>query len=326
MREVIDMASIRKSTVSGLPAYELTAGGYRAYVCPELGGNCLRLTHLATGAEILRTPVSQEAALKSPYVYGTPFLFPPNRVLNGVYEFEGRRYELPLNGDNGRNHLHGVIARSEFEVISLSAEADSACIEMQFTADEAHPYITFPHFFRVTLTLTLNETGLSHHIAIVNDGETNMPMGTGFHTTLNAPFLPDGKEEDCVFTLGVGREWLLGELAVPTGETRETSAFQEALRGEGIVPCAQKLSNLFVRTGPAVLLDRASGRAIEYHTDSALTFWMIYNADSHHKFICPEAQNWINTAANRAEPPSETGFMYLEPHKTFTARTRLCLK
>ena len=321
------MASIRKSSVSNLPSYELTAGGYRAQVCAELGGSCLQLTHLATGAQLLRTPATAEAALKSPFVYGTPFLFPPNRVLNGVYEFECRRYELPLNGDNGKTHLHGLIARSPFEVTALEAGNDSARIRMQFTADAEHPYISFPHDFRVVLTLTLDETGLSHLIEITNDSESNLPMGTGFHTTLNAPFMPDGKEEDCVFSLGVGTEWLLGEMAIPTGEKRETSGIQESLRTEGIVPCAQKLSNLFVRTGPAVLKDKSSGRAIEYHSDSALKFWMIYNADSKQKFICPEAQNWINTAANRADwPAEETGFMYLEPHKTFTARTRLCLK
>ena len=268
------MASIRKSTVSGLPSYELTAGGYRAQVCAALGGSCFQLTHLSTGAEILRTPASSEAALKSPYVYGTPFLFPPNRVLDGVYEFEGRRYELPLNGDNGKTHLHGLIARAPFEVTALETEGDCARIRMEFTADEEKPYITFPHYFRVALTLTLDETGLSHLLEVTNDSETNMPMGTGFHTTLNAPFMPGGKEEDCVFTLGAGTEWLLGEMAIPTGEKRENSDLQEALRGEGIVPCRQKLSNLFVKTGPAVLKDKISGRAIEYHTDSALTFWI----------------------------------------------------
>ena len=319
------MASIKKSSIITLDAYEMTAGGYRAYVCPALGGNCLRLTHIETGAELLRMPACLEDVKINPNVYGTPFLFPPNRIVGAAYDFEGRRYVFPANGDNG-NHIHGLLSRSPFEVVRLETDGDLARIALEFAATKEKPYLSFPHAFRVRLTLTLDADGLSHQVEVFNDSDTNMPCGLGFHTTLRAPFMPDGKEEDCSFTLGAGTEWLLPPSVIPDGRTQETSPLQEALRGEGMIPCTLPLSNMYEQTGPAVLLDRASGRAIEYTVDDHFRFWMIYNKDAKQRFLCPEPQTWMNDAPNRPFPAEKTGFCSIAPGEVMTVHTNLRLK
>lgn len=319
------MAAIKSSSIISLSAYELTAGGYRAYVCPSLGGNCLQLTHLETSAELLRTPGCLEDVKINPNVYGTPFLFPPNRIVGASYTFEGRTYSFPANGDRG-NHIHGLLSRSPFEVIELGAEDDSARIVLQYTSTEAQPYLAFPHAFRVRLTLTLDRSGLSHLVEIFNDSDQNMPCGAGFHTTLRAPFMPDGREEDLLFTLGAGREWLLPETVIPDGRTQESSPLQTALNGEGLVPCKLPLSNLFEQKGPAVLKDAPSGRAIVYTVDENIRFWMVYNKDAKQRFLCPEPQTWMNDAPNRPFPDEETGFRFIAPGEVMTIRTNLCLK
>ncbi len=324
MSEVRIMPSIRQSSIISLPSYELTAGGYRAHVCPALGGNCLRLTHLETGAELVRTPECLEDVQINPNVYGTPFLFPPNRITGAAYEFEGRQYSFPANGDRG-NHIHGLLSRTAFDVMSLETEEEEARIILQYTATKESPYLSFPHAFRVRIALTLNQEGLSHRIDIFNDSETNMPCGAGFHTTLRAPFLPGAREEDCLFTLGAGREWLLPETVIPDGRTQLTSPLQEALNGEGMVPCTQALSRLFEQTGPAVLRDTASGRAVVYTVDENLRFWMVYNKDGKQRFLCPEPQTWMNDAPNRPFPDEETGFRFIEPGGVMTIRTSLKL-
>lgn len=318
------MSAIRKSSIISLPAYELTAGGYRAFVCPALGGNCLRLTHLETGAELVRTPLCHEDVKINPNVYGTPFLFPPNRIAGASYEFEGRLYSFPANGDRG-THIHGLLSRSPFEVVLLECDERCARIALEFAATEEAPYLSFPHAFRVRLTLTLDENGLSHLVEIFNDSDRNMPCGAGFHTTLRTPFMPEGREEDCLFTLGAGREWLLPETFIPDGRTQETSALHEALCGSGMIPCTLPLSNLFEQKGPAVLKDTASGRAVVYTVDENIRFWMVYNKDAKQRFLCPEPQSWMNDAPNRPFPAEETGFRYIAPGEVMTIRTNLKL-
>ncbi len=318
------MATILKSTIVGLPVYELTAGGYRACVCPDLGGNCLRLTHLETGAELLRTPECIDEVRANPNVFGTPFLFPPNRITGAEYEFEGRRYCFPANGDRG-THIHGFLSRSPFQVTALETKEDSAWISLEYAAAPEKPYLTFPHAFRVQMKITLGSTGLTHAVSVFNDSDANMPCGVGFHTTLRAPFMPDGREEDCVFTLGVGREWLLAETVIPDGRTQEESPLQTALNGEGMIPCTLPLSNLFEQQGPAILRDRASGRAIRYVVSEPFHFWMVYNRDARSRFLCPEPQSWMNDAPNRPFPDEDTGFRFIAPGESFTVRTNLRL-
>lgn len=318
------MTGIRESSIVSLPAYELTAGGYRAVVCPALGGNCLQLTHLETGAELLRTPESLDEVKANPNVYGTPFLFPPNRIAGASYEFEDRRYTFPANGDRG-THIHGLLSRTAFEVKTTETAEDEARIVLEYAATGEKPYLTFPHAFRVRISLTLNQGGLSHRIDIFNDSDSNMPCGAGFHTTLRAPFMPDGREEDCLFTLGAGREWLLPETTIPDGRTQETSELHSALTGAGVIPCKQILSRLFEQKGPAVVRDAASGRAIIYTVDESIRFWMLYNKDAKQRFLCTEPQTWMNDAPNRPFPDEETGFAWIAPGSSMTIRTNLKL-
>lgn len=319
------MAQIIHTTIVGLDALEMTAGGYRAVVCPALGGNCLRLTHLKTGAELLRTPETIEEVRANPNVYGTPLLFPPNRITGGEYLFEGRHYQFPMNETAWGNHIHGFLSRTPFEMIHSEADGEAARIIMRFSATAEKPYLAFPHAFRIILTLTLDADGLHHEVQVLNDSTENMPVGLGFHTTLNAPFLPNGREEDCQFRLGAGREWLLDEHVIPNGRTRETSLLQKALTSCGMTPCQQSLSQLFEQKGAARLTDRASGRTIEYTVDENFRFWMVHNGNGRRRFLCPEPQSWMNDAPNRPFAPQQTGFRWLSPGESLLAHTRLRL-
>jgi len=137
--------------------------------------------------------------------------------------------------------------------------------------------------------------------------------------------MPDGREEDCLFTLGAGREWLLPETTIPDGRTQESSPLHDALTGAGLVPCRQPLSRLFEQKGPAIIRDAASGRAIVYTVDESIRFWMIYNKDAKQRFLCTEPQTWMNDAPNRPFPAEDTGFRSIAPGSSMTIRTNLQL-
>ena len=89
---------IRKIDWYGLEAVEFSKGDYTAMLIPSVGGNLVRLANTKLGVEILRTPTEEEIeTFKSrPQIFGLPLLFPPNRIENGRYEFEGRTYQYPI--------------------------------------------------------------------------------------------------------------------------------------------------------------------------------------------------------------------------------------
>ena len=131
----------------------LTAGGYEALLAPQAGCNCFDLTHLETGAHLLRTPESVQALVENPNVYGTPLLFPPNRIKDGTYTFNGRTYRLPINENHG-HHMHGFISCTRFDVEALEAGEDWAGARFVFRSTREKPYLEeFPHQFTIRVTV-----------------------------------------------------------------------------------------------------------------------------------------------------------------------------
>ena len=77
-----------KAVLNGLEGIRLNCGEATAFICPALGANCLSLR---VGEHVLlRETPHADITPELANVYGMPFLFPPNRVADGVYHFEGR--------------------------------------------------------------------------------------------------------------------------------------------------------------------------------------------------------------------------------------------
>ena len=89
---------IRCVDFHGLQAVEFSKGDYTALLVPSVGANLVRLANTRLGAEILRTPAADEVEtfLGRPQVFGLPVLFPPNRIEDGRYTFDGRTYQYPI--------------------------------------------------------------------------------------------------------------------------------------------------------------------------------------------------------------------------------------
>lgn len=56
-------------------ALQIVGGGYTALIRQDHDGNCIALRH-ASGTDILRTPLTEEAFQKYPNVYGMPLFRP----------------------------------------------------------------------------------------------------------------------------------------------------------------------------------------------------------------------------------------------------------
>ena len=97
----------------------------------------MRLANTRLGAEILRTPGPGEIETfrSRPQVFGLPILFPPNRIADGRYVFEGRTYQYPITIERERNYHHGVL-KSEAFLVSKARETDrEVMIECRYYAN-----------------------------------------------------------------------------------------------------------------------------------------------------------------------------------------------
>ena len=304
----------------------LKAGGYEALLAPQLGCNCFHLVQEATGASLVRTPDDLETLRENPNVYGTPLLFPPNRIKDGTYTYEGYTYHLPINENHG-HHMHGFISSTAFEVMRLEAKEGSARAVFRYRSTREQPYLSeFPHEFTIEVTDTLTEAGLTQRVKITNDGARRMPVGVGFHTTLNAPFLPDGKEEDIRLILTTEHAFPYDERIIPTGEVLDDDPLLLQLKGDGATPCKGPISIHLDQTGgKGYLRDVGEGWQIEYTVDPQFRFWMLWNMDAKHRFMCPEPQTWMIDAPNRPLPPEKSGLRGLSQGESMVLENRLAL-
>ncbi len=310
-------ATIEHSAVGDIPAIILVAGNYRAAICPGMGANCFLLEH--EGASLLRRPPSFAVFRENPNVFGLPLLFPPNRIRGGKFTFQGRSYSLPVNEAGRGHHIHGFLSSAPFAPFGAQVDDDSCRLSFAYEATKDAPYSTFPHAFRIVLGYSLDaREGLAQRLEVENRSDSEMPLGLGFHSAFNCPFLPETSAGDYRLRLGVSREILLDPASIiPTGGVLRESELISTLNGEGIPPQGGALSNHFRGAEElpreARLVHVPSGRSIAYRVDSLFAFWTLWNQGGDKNFVCAEPQTWMIDAPNSILPPEESGFRALAP-------------
>ena len=288
----------------GLPAVQLTGGGYTAVVLPEFGANCISLRHDASGAQLLRESPNADVLRANPNVYGLPLLFPPNRIRDGQFTFEGQCYQLPINEPARHHHIHGTLSVTPF------TEEGSGVFRAVCPTGS---YLGLPFAFTAERRYVLDAQGLHLTLTFRNDGTQAMPMGTGLHAALTLPQLPGDPAAAYRLQIPVRRQWCFDPVTImPTLATCEDSPLLTALRDGTLVCEGQALSILLeCAPGDIVLSGPHSETVCRY--DAAFPFVMLWNGGGTQGFVCPEPQSWLVDAPNLPLPPNVSGMRSLVP-------------
>jgi aldose 1-epimerase len=169
----------------GFEVVALRAASLEARIAPHAGANLFSLQ--VEGVELLAQAPSLGELAMSPA--GTPVLFPmPNRVRDGAFEFDGRRFSFEPN--SGPHYIHGLVRRRPWALAPLAAEA-SASLSIEW--DAAQPeFARFPVAHRLTLSFALSADGLVIEYRVDNHGPGRLPFGFGLHPWFRVP----GPRED----------------------------------------------------------------------------------------------------------------------------------
>jgi len=159
------------------------ARSLEARVAPAAGANLFSFK--VGDDELLVQPPTLAELATSPA--GTPVLFPmPNRVRDGVFVFEGRRFQFPPN--NGPNFIHGLVRRRPFHAGEPAVGNGEASVSLWIDWDASQPdFAQFPLEHRLTLTFTLKRAGLGIGYAVENKGSGRLPFGFGLHPWFRVP-------------------------------------------------------------------------------------------------------------------------------------------
>lgn len=319
----------------GLHAVEFSAGDYTALLVPDVGANLVRLAHTGLGVEILRTPGAGETdAFRSrPHVYGLPVLFPPNRIADGQYVFNGRTYRFPITRPQEHNYHHGILKSLPFVVSKARDDGREVLIECRCYSNPAQDaiYRHFPHPFKCKITYRLSAEGLEQEIMFGNKGAGPMPIGVGFHTPLRIPFA-GGTAADYALRVAVGYCVELDDRGLPTGRRLPLGERFASLRKDGlqVTGCEPIEAGFTVREievdgrpfRGAVVENRRTGVRTFYEVDEHTVYWTIRNNGGDRPYCCVEPQSWWTNAPN-APDPAAAGFRTIPPGGKWSMRFRL---
>lgn len=206
---------------------EISCQNYTAQVVPKYGG-ILNGLKLHTGEEIIKG-YPDEAAIKLNKGAFNNLLFPyPNRIKAGHYEYEGKKYQFPINKPLEGNSIHGFVRHEEFQLLSMQVENESATINLGFLYLGDKDY--FPFAFSLEVSYRFKNKSVEINTKIKNEGKSSMPYGLGWHPY----FSLSSSIDDCEIQFPCAIKYELDALGIPTGNYALCEEFVNGKQLDGI--------------------------------------------------------------------------------------------
>jgi aldose 1-epimerase len=325
----LELFSAKLTTKEGYKVIELREreSNSIAEVIPEIGNNLFRFESF--GKSVILSPVSLEALKNETFAdfkYGTPILYPPNRIKNGSFEFRGRSYQLPLN-EPPSNHLHGEICSKAWEILEYGTSSEKGAYVTSTFRFSEHPEILsyFPHKLVFTVTYSLRNGQLQMTVKILNEGEDEAPFAFGLHPYFNIPFEP---EEKVVLTVPSANEWPVTNEAFVTGLPAITAFSNVLTSGADISDYPPLGCSLLTLTNDdhvcrIDLMNR--GYSIMYKFDEKFPFVILFRPDWA-SAISLEPYTYVTDAFNLPYEDDLTGVLGLPAGEAKVFQTQLWIE
>lgn len=330
---------IERTTWNGEPAVYFAAGGYEALMVVSVGANVIQLKHTERNLSLLRTPSSLDEFVSRPQCFGLPLLFPPNRIEDGTYTVNGRTYNLPINAVAQNNHSHGFLRTLPFKITKEEVLNTENAVEVEATyisnAENDAIFKYFPHEFECKLLYRLSNKGLEQKVTFINNSNSPMPLGVGFHTAFNVPFHNDSKREDYRLIVSADKRWALTDRNLPTGKLLPLNEEEENYRNHGMMPFVYPLDNSYTvepltidnkSFHGAIIVDTSKDIKLYYEVGGDYKHWTIWNSGANVNFLCPEPQTWAINAPNLNLPAEITGLKLLAPKESWSEISKIYIK
>lgn len=238
---------------------------WRAEISARLGSNVTKLQY--ENKDVLVPLKSGEQLENDPFLIGCPMLFPANRTFMGEFEFEGRKYKLPINDSLGVANLHGFLYCQTFNLIELYEH--KIVLMYENTGD------IYPFGFSITVEYSLENNVFEQRYTIKNTDSVNMPFTFALHTTFVEPE---------VFMVPIDSCQEKDQKHIPTGKYIPLNE-QEKLYVEGSKSEKVIISGFYHSCGNTARVGN-----YEYSVSQNFDHWVLYNGRGQAGLLCVEPQ------------------------------------
>jgi aldose 1-epimerase len=218
------MYKIIEELQNDLPRLKISdeSSGEYVSIIPMFGANINELV-LRKGPDLitLLDGNSRKEQFMGSGIYNSAKLLPfPNRVADGLYKFENKKYQLHINFPGEGNAIHGLVYDQPFRLIGKKTEETYAEVVLRYSWQELCR--GYPFIFDVDITCRLQkEKGFLCSTQVHNSGKQPMPFADGWH-----PFFTFNKAVDELHLQFTAEELIVvDDRLIPTGETKKYRQF-----------------------------------------------------------------------------------------------------
>lgn len=311
---------VKENLRSALKLHTLKNKHWELTLFPDYGcyWNTLRVDLNGKWVNLLE-PLSGD---KPPFRYGSYLMAPwSNRIVQGVFEFNGKKYQLRKNFPD-QTAIHGDVRTRRWEIQVATDQRFEATLDSRKFPDFNYPFkLTFRH------TLEVSDNCLRMSLLIENVDSERAPVGFGFH-----PFFKrrlTDLDQDVTLLLPAGKLYP-DEKCIPTGPAVAVSGRMD-LRSEHFLGnpnldhCFTDLTENLIR-----LIYLGSNVEIQYRLDPIFSHVVVYapNDDAGHPkgFVAVEPVTHVNNGFNfYSQGWQRTGVQILEPGQVWGGSCELSI-
>lgn len=293
---------------SNLAETELQHGRLRLSVCPDLGG---AITHLSIdGHDVLRPWDGSDNVRKTGCFVLAPF---SNRVGDGAFEHDGKRYPLNRLSPDFPLPIHGVAWKRAWTV--LEQGSDTVVLSLSHIPEDA-PVTDWPFAFELEQRIQLNEEGVSLVLTLHNSDTRSAPAGLGWH-----PYFL--RHDGCELQFSAASVWQNDDHNLPS-ELIEIPPQWDFSR---IRPLQEPgLDNCFVsRTGAVHMHWPRQSVELTLSASEALDHLVVFTPPAEMGFFAVEPVSHANNALNMQDPVAN-GMRLLAPGETMQVSCQLTIR
>jgi len=131
----------------------------------------------------------------------------PNRIEDGIYEFQGRKHQLPLTEPEHANAIHGLVRWGAWQAREYEPHRVVLCQVL-------HAQSGYPFSLQLEIAYELSTSGLTVRTTATNIGAAACPYGSGAH-----PYLTLGTKtvDDVVLRVPAHTALRSDDRGIPTG-------------------------------------------------------------------------------------------------------------
>lgn len=285
------MFEITRCALGNFTSHRLhnTLTGEYVVILPESGGLVFQigLAWKGTVYDLLESEPDERRLFKAESYYAAKLVPWPNRIRDGRYAFQGKKYQLPINEPARNNALHGLLYAKAMKVVKSEADANSAVLTLSYDFNGSDG--GYPFRLKVRLTYRLDAKGFSCTTRARNLGEGPLPFADGWH-----PYFTFGGQIDRLrLELPARQFFQVDTQMIPTG--KEQFDFDGSLSG-------REFDTGFVVSGEGKtrLIDPARNVTIVLWQDKSYPHLQVYTPESR-KSIAIEPMSAATDAFNSGE-------------------------